>query len=438
MNTSDPNLLPDPSSLVSLKLRGKLSAETYDKLMQAQGYNSAVGMQLMTLTERLQDGIELINLERRGEITREEVDERATKQGFDSATITELYRLTEVIPSASDIIRYAVREVYTPEIAETFGQYNELPEVLNLARDDLKAAGLPETTFTKEWAAHWLLPSIMQGFEMVHRGVIPAKSSPTSPLSLERLMVALDIMPAWRDKLTNISYAPYTRVDVRRMHKIGVLNDEAVFTAYADIGFSPFAPDCMHETVVEAFTCAKCRHNSKAGHMLDFTIIYNAEPPQAEKTNEDEEKVKERDRTKSDILSGLSDGLLSESEASALLAQLGYDSTDVEYYISRVEYEQDKDELANSLRYLHDAYIKGVLNFSKITDELGKLNLPAKMTEYYQKVWDLERTARSNKPTKAELMTFLRKGIIDEMTWHDEMVGAGYPDRYIEWYRATV
>lgn len=50
----------------------------------------------------------------------------------------------------------------------------------------------------------------------------------------------------------------------------------------------------------------------------------------------------------------------------------------------------------------------------------------------------MERIARTNKPTKAELMTFLRKKIIDMETFVEEMKGLGYPLRYIEWYQRTV
>ncbi|MBA7670226.1 hypothetical protein ES703_78371 [subsurface metagenome] len=352
--------------------------------------------------------------------------------------MTKLLKVTEVIPGATDIIAFAVREVYSPEIAEAFGQYEELDAVYDKAKLDIDAIGMTKETFAKYWAAHWLLPSIMQGFEMLHRGVIPAKATAADPLSLERLMVALDIMPAWRDKLTAISYSPYTRVDVRRMHQIGVLDDDAVFTAYADAGFSPFAPGCEHETVAEAFGCPRCRHESKVGHMLDFTIIYNYEPPEVEQTETDQRKAKERDLTKADILSGLRDGLLVEGESTTALLALGYDESEVAYYIARVDYQKDKDELADTLHYLHDAYIKGVIDFAAVTDELGKQNLPAKMTEYYLKIWDLEKIARTNKPTKAELMAFLRKKIIDMETWQTEMTGLGYPNRYIEWYAATV
>ncbi|MBA7617778.1 hypothetical protein ES703_25096 [subsurface metagenome] len=431
LNAAFPNEILAPAETIAALRRKLIDFPTSVADLQKHGYDFDTQTNLYHLSRELLRLTELITLYRRGQFENIEVlYEKATQVGWTSEDVDYMLKVTEVIPTAGDIIRYAVREVYTPEIAEAFGQYQELPEVLEKAATDIIAAGLPEPTFTKEWAAHWLLPSILQGFEMLHRGVIPFKSTADQPLSLERLMRALDIMPAWREPLKAISYSPYTRVDVRRMHKIGVLDNEAVFTAYADVGFSPFAPGCVHDTVAAAFACETCRHFSKAGHMLDFTILYNAEPPEVEKTEDD----KERERTKSDILTGLADGLVDEGEAVELLTKLKYGAASIAYYLGRVDYERDKDELTTSLRYLHDSYLKGVITFAGVTDELGKLNLPTKMVEYYQRTWDLERLARSNKPTKSELMTFLRKGVIDDATWHAEMIGLGYPDRYIQWY----
>ena len=454
LNNRSPNLIRDPAMLIATKLRGEIEPDPFYRLMRKQGFAPLTADNMYKLTKQLLGGLELISLERRGVIEEKDVDERAALLGWTPETIDELYQLIKVIPSAGDIIRYAVREVYTPDIAKAFGQFDELgvsagdidgvlsgaitdptldPDgVLAKAKADLKATGMTPGTFTKEWGAHWLLPAVIQGFEMLHRGVIPFKSTATQPLSLERLMIALDIMPAWREPLTAISYNPFTRVDVRRMHKTGVLDDEAVFTAYADVGFSPFAPGHAHDTVADAYACPVCRSDSKVGQMLDFTIAYNYRPPEAEK----DEKDKERDLTKSDILTGLRDGLLEESEATGALGLLGYDADEVAYYLAKIEYQRDKDELSDSTHYLHDAYIKGVITFAEVTDELGKLNLPSKMTEYYLKVWDLEKIARTNKPTKSELMTFWRKKIIDEVTWRAEMVGLGYPNRYIDWYAA--
>ena len=432
LNNRRPNLIRDPAMLISTKLRGEIEPDAFYRLMRKQGFAPLTADNMYKLTKRLLDGLELISLERRGVIEEGDVDDRAALLGWTPETVDELYQLTKVIPSAGDIIRYAVREVYTPEIAEAFGQFDELEAVTKAAAKDLKATGMTPDTFKKEWGAHWLLPAVIQGFEMLHRGVIPYDTTDPTGLSLKRLMIALDIMPAWREPLKAISYNPFTRVDVRRMHKAKVLDNLAVFIAYADVGFSPFFKAHDHETVALAFACDDCRHKSKCGQMLDFTIRYNADPPDEEK----DEKDKERDLTKSDILTGLRDGLLEEGEATGALGLLGYDDDEVAYYLAKIDYQRDKDELSDSTHYLHDAYIKGVITFAEVTDELGKLNLPSKMTDYYLKVWDLEKIARTNKPTKSELMTFLRKGIIDDTVWRAEMVGLGYPNRYIDWYAA--
>ena len=416
LNRLDPNLLIEPASLIALRLRGETSDDDFYSTMKAQGYSAETTDYLFKLTTQLLSGTELISLERRGEISRGDVDERASRRGWTPEAVKALYRISEVLPSANDIIRYAVREVYSPEIATAFGQFEGLEAVLAAARADIKAAGMSEATFKKEWAAHWLLPSVMQGYEMMHRGVIPAASSAGEPLSLERLMVALDIMPAWRDKLTAISYSPFTRVDVRRMHKIGVLSDTEIVQSYKDLGYD----------------------DAKAAKMAEFTLIYNADPIKDEKTGKDEDKARERDLTKSDVLTGLRDGLLTPDEVTDALGSLGYDPDEIEYYLAKVEFSREKDELSDTIEYLHDAYIKGVIDYAQITDDLGKLSLPARMTEYYLKIWGLEKVARTNKPTKSELMTFLRKEIIDQATWRSEMLGLGYPERYINWYGATV
>ncbi|GAJ24805.1 unnamed protein product, partial [marine sediment metagenome] len=119
-------------------------------------------------------------------------------------------------------------------------------------------------------------------------------------------------------------------------------------------GFSPYAEDHEHETVAAAFACDTCRHESKAGRMLDFTLLYNAEPPQVEETATDVVKAKERDLTKSDILTGLRDGLLKEDEVTTALTTLGYDEDEVGYYLARVDFQKDANP---SERHAHRLYL---------------------------------------------------------------------------------
>ena len=87
-------------------------------------------------------------------------------------------------------------------------------------------------------------------FEMLHRRIIDEPK-------LRQLMAAQDIIPGWRDELIAISYRPYTRVDIRRMHDVGVLDEDEVYEAYQDIGYN----------------------DEKARTLTDFTIALNSDDP---------------------------------------------------------------------------------------------------------------------------------------------------------------
>ncbi|GAI29857.1 unnamed protein product [marine sediment metagenome] len=81
-----------------------------------------------------------------------------------------LYKeLAKQIPPVADIITMAVREAFTPAIAEKFGQYEDFPEPL---KEWAGKKGLSSEWAERYWAAHWSLPSPLQGFEMLHRGII--------------------------------------------------------------------------------------------------------------------------------------------------------------------------------------------------------------------------------------------------------------------------
>ncbi|GAI80365.1 unnamed protein product, partial [marine sediment metagenome] len=153
-----------------------------------------------------------------------------------------LYReLAYQIPPVADIITMAVREAFTPDIARRFGQYEDLPSEYVEA---VQKKGLSKEWAERYWAAHWSLPSPQQGFEMLHRGVIGIDD-------LNMLMRALDIMPFWRDKLTQIAYRPLSRVDVRRMFALGVLDVSGVRKAYTDIGYNDYNANLMTQFTIK-------------------------------------------------------------------------------------------------------------------------------------------------------------------------------------------
>lgn len=400
-----PNELPPPVNLIGMKYRGLIDDSHYYKEMRKQGIDEDNAGLLLRQSEALLNGYETITLFRRGIIDKEKKDKMLTELGFVGERMQLLERVIEVIPSARDIITFAVREVYSPEIAEAFGQYEGAEQVYETAEADIKAVGMSKEIFTKFWAAHWVLPSMSQGYEMMHRNVITSEE-------LDRLMVAMDVMPWWRDKLKAISYSPFTRVDVRRMHKIGVLNDEGLVKAYMDIGYN--------------------EDNAKA--LTEFTILYNQGPEAWEKTEEDEEKQREKEATRASITKAYRNNIITREEAVDYLVMLEFTDTAIELYLTNEDFalqEEINDEKISTVR---EAYIRRIYDYNKAIEVLGTLNLPGAQVDALMDRWDIEKEARVSRPSKAELFKMFKGQIIDEPVLMEELRAQGYTEKYIDWY----
>ncbi|GAH76814.1 unnamed protein product, partial [marine sediment metagenome] len=82
-----------------------------------------------------------------------------TKIGIHPDYLDVYQTLAYQIPPIADIITMAVREAFTPEIAERFGQYQDYPKPLE---EWAEKKGLSREWSERYWAAHWSLPSPSQ------------------------------------------------------------------------------------------------------------------------------------------------------------------------------------------------------------------------------------------------------------------------------------
>lgn len=305
-----------------------------------------------------------------------------------------LYKeLAQVIPPVADIITMAVREAFTPEIAARFGQYEDFPEPLE---QWAAKKGLSKDWAERYWAAHWALPSPTQGFTMLHRGVI-------DDADLKMLLRAQDVMPFWREKLTQIAYRPLTRVDVRRMYKEGILDEAGVYEAYLDHGYN--------------------EKNAKA--MTEFTIRYVLSQ-QAKFTSRD-------------VLTAYTQRMIDKAEARGLLADLGIQTSDITYIISRADYKKEWDLTDEKIKGIRNLYKKGVYSENKARSELLKLAMPAEQVDVLFEQWYYEKTGELA-PTwsKAETLRFAKQEIISLDRARVELERMGYDTEHVDVYMSTI
>ena len=145
----------DPKTGLAIKFRRPDKASLVDSDMRDQGWTAERTDLLEDVARTRLDEEHILNLYRRGQIDGADMLERMRWIGYDPHEANTFMQSSEIWPNVSDLVRMAVREAFTPEIAEKFGQYQDLPaEFMNKA----KQVGLSEDFAKAFWAAHWISP----------------------------------------------------------------------------------------------------------------------------------------------------------------------------------------------------------------------------------------------------------------------------------------
>ncbi|KKL20553.1 hypothetical protein LCGC14_2454330, partial [marine sediment metagenome] len=164
-----PNKLPEITELAMMRVRETITEDEYFSRARQEGFNHEVAENYWIISFTLLNAYDYITLWRREKMDENKLDENLAKLALSSDDIENLKVATEYFPGPQDLIRFAVREVYTSDIAKEFGIFQELPPEFV---SEGKKIGIQEEQARNHWGAHWVLPSINMGFEMLHRRII--------------------------------------------------------------------------------------------------------------------------------------------------------------------------------------------------------------------------------------------------------------------------
>lgn len=386
-----PYLLINEGDTATAWHRGIVTTGEAIFVLRGLGYSETDAGNLLTISRPLPDEQLLLTIWLRDFITEEHLDEVLAQRGWDVEWIAQYKKAAFFIPPVQDLITMAVREVFSPEIAERFGQFQDFPPDFVIWA---KRQGVSEEWARNYWAAHWALPSIQMGYEMLHRKVI-------TDTDLDLLMRAQDIMPFWRDKLKQISFHPFTRVDTRRMHKLGILSREQVKLAYQDLGFD----------------------DVKSEAMTAFTEEFNRDDDEL-----DEPHVRELSR--SSVLNFYADGLLDRDEARDLLIDLGFETDTTELFLKSVDFDEIRHERSESIKLILDKAAAGTLNFNEAQTALDALQL-----ETREKQKALIRLIRMQDrqdrlPSRADMDKFIASNLVSDAEYIDVLERLGYSPKW--------
>lgn len=343
MSSEDQNLIfkaslstLDPSMLKELYLREKITGEQYFSFMRKNGFSDSL-----------------------------------------SGLISETF---DIIPGVSDIFRMVDREAWDEGVVAEYGYDEEFGQV---PIEWLNKQGLSEDWSLHFWRAHWKAPSLQQGFEMFHRKELKAPG-------LEKLFKIHEIPPGWREKLTAIAYRPLTRVDIRRMHDVGVIGVDRVKESYEAYGYSP----------------------ENAELMTQFTINFN----------EDEDRTVSRAQIEKFYRSQL----INRDTAMTLLRQLGYNEKRADYFLMFQELEEAQEVNDTLIENTHLRYVNRYIEQTDARILLAELDLPGVKIQALLAKWQTELLTKRKFMSKADMEKMVLEGLMTIDIYKDNLIVAGY------------
>lgn len=387
-NRVSPNALPDVFSLIDMYNKNIISESDFFDNAQRLGYSPQWAKNWINTTKQLLSAGDYIHSWRRGIINEHTLDLKLQNLKIYEHDREILKNVSEFFPTPADLVQFAVREVYSPDIVKKFGQDQDLPPKFV---EEAYKAGMTKEQAVNYWSAHWELPSILQGFEMLHRRVIDDGE-------LTQLLRAKDVMPFWREKLTQISYNPLTRVDVRRMYSVGVLDREEVYNSYLDIGYN----------------------EKNAELMTEFTVRY--------------ENDSMTGLTRATVVNAYKDAIISRDDLKRYLEGFGYSDEVVEFWLDNADYERTLEEVKLYKDDLIRLYKKGAITIDDIRNFLLAEDLPASFVDRVISEAITLKAERTKVPSKEDISNWLNQGYIDEEYYVEKMRLLGYQDQDIQIY----
>jgi len=320
-------------------------------------------------------------------------EEELRKRGYPLNDIVIARALSTMIPGPGDLIRMAVREAWRDDVAAEWGYDADFPAEF---AEWMAKQGDTEGWARKYWRAHWELPGLSTVLDILYR--VPEFDM----ADLDTFLRISDIPATWRDYIKRTAYRPLTRVDVRRMYGMGVLDRSAVKRSYLDLGYD----------------------ETNAERMTEFTVRFETEDDRA--------------ATKADILSFLNVGAITAAEATTWLRGIGYPEDLASYLVARELMKAEQKRIAQQVKHIRNLYVHNEITPSEASSRLGAIGVPAGEIQQLLDEWDIDREAKVQRPSRATLDRLLQQDVISEQDYTAGLVALGYQDRYVGWYLSSI
>lgn len=355
----------------------------------------------------------VIDLFNRELIPKERMDEYVRAAGFRNPSIArEISSIAPAlrVPPPSDLVRFAVRECFTPAVSRAEGLYNEYPDsidqyakMLGMGRREIDVGlGVGPNDLKSwmqiQWAAHWQPISATQAYEMLHRirpdtiakwNQLGFNLNPFTIDDVKRWLQIQDYPPAIREYVAAISYRPITRFDIKQMTRLNLVTDVKAIDMYQDLGYS-------HD---DAELQAKLSHSQEYKKKLAWM---------------DSAVRASGAKLLKSIISNFGAGFTSAENTRILLHQIGFESRDADQLMQAAEAENFHNAANDSLKAVRSSYNMGAINEVQSRLALRSIGINDISIDYYISRWKVQRTLPRRMATVTQIVNWFASGLLTQ------------------------
>jgi hypothetical protein len=456
-NNLTPSEIPDISRLMELAISGWISEKALTEWAQAVGvsldpagvndYSSVtfdnskwvqLWNQVYWARQELPTPEQAFVLTNRGVYRDVDLHDLLRRHGFyDEKTNQTVSQLRYEVPGPSDLVRFAVRHIFEPDLIKELGYPDErdkgpfLLDIYHQAaginypiftgplaptvkmvtgrepaefRQFYADAGLPEPTWADAyWWAHWVLPSPMQAYEMYFklRPDRDRKFDPPEALgqefpyrNLDLLLRANDYPPKFRPLLAAIA---------RPLPGIRFIRQLRAYEVYS------------YADVLELFK--RMGYAERDARDLADAVEKNDQAQKTKGINKD--LIKE-------VIEFVRNGMVTDDVAKGMLTQAGVDPAEADKVLQMAHVQDAVTRTKEFVRTVKSSFVKGRLSQDEARRALQQFGLVASWIEAELAVWAYSYQQPRREITAQQAVRYACQGLISVDQLQARLTNLGY------------
>lgn len=331
------------------------------------------------------------------------------------------------IPGPADLVRFAVRDCFSPEIVQQFEYAKETPndikpwmykqgygQDIGLAippnATDAAGNGIGGTAtwFDLFWWSHWDLPSPTQGYEMLHR-LYPTSEYGPSPYfngrngftenDLSLLLKASDYPAYWRERLMSISYHNLNRSDVMPMYRDFLISKDVVYHALRADGY-------RHEEAEQLLALAEFQRAKSTG--IDI-----------------------RKRTKDWVCRAYKEGRITKEKAVEQLEAIGIPRAFIDGFLTICRLEMTEQINREVIAATKSAFIRGIYRERDVLESFNEVNIAQEVQDLYIRRWKVLKLVKYKTLSTRQNLKLFESSIITKDELWARLQNLGYENNAI-------